>query len=295
MIINSANMATIQTGFNAAFQAGIGSANKQSNKFATTVKSNTSITEYPMLMDFARLSEWVGQRDVKNLDFKALDIKNRLFQDSVQVPRTSVEDDNYGVFTPMFTELGRASEELAEQLAFEALTSQTALWADGVAFYSASRKFGKNTIANKGTSALTAANYGTTRTTMMSYLGASNTPLGIIPDILIVGPALEGTAKIILNNEKIDVSGTDQANPWRGTATLIVSPYVSGNHWFLACGNRAIKPVFIQERIKGDVLERKDTAQDENVFQNDTFVYGVRARGAAFCSMPPLVYGQFAS
>ena len=48
-------------------------------------------------------------------------------------------------------------------------------------------------------------------------------PLGIRPDTLIVPPSLEAVALEIVNTEY----GTGGiSNPWKGTAELIVTPYL---------------------------------------------------------------------
>ena len=48
--------------------------------------------------------------------------------------------------------------------------------------------------------------------------------LGITPSVLVVPPALEEDALHLLNTETMDGGGS---NPWKGTAKLIVTPYVA--------------------------------------------------------------------
>lgn len=71
---------------------------------------------------------------------------------------------------------------------------------------------------------LTSANYKAARKAMMGFRGDNNQLLGIMPDLVVVPPALEEEARILLNSERIN--GGD-SNPWKGTADLIVSQYLS--------------------------------------------------------------------
>ena len=71
---------------------------------------------------------------------------------------------------------------------------------------------------------LTAANYAAARAAMMDFRDESGRVLGVRPTVLVVPPSLEDKALRILNTENESGGGT---NPWKGTAELIVSPYVA--------------------------------------------------------------------
>jgi len=68
--------------------------------------------------------------------------------------------------------------------------------------------------------ALTPENYEAARAAIMSRTSSAGTPLGLVPDLLVVAPTLEGAARRLLNNEQIDGS----TNEWKGTAELLVAP-----------------------------------------------------------------------
>lgn len=51
----------------------------------------------------------------------------------------------------------------------------------------------------------------------------------------------------------------------------------SGTPWFLLCANRALKPIIYQER-KAPQFVNKDRPEDDNVFNNRQFLYGVDKR-----------------
>jgi phage major head subunit gpT-like protein len=81
--------------------------------------------------------------------------------------------------------------------------------------------FGLWQLAFGSKSTLDHTNYAAARAAMMGFTADGGRKLGIMPDVLVVPPSLESAA---LNNEFNDGGGS---NPWKGTAKLIVSPYLS--------------------------------------------------------------------
>ena len=58
---------------------------------------------------------------------------------------------------------------------------------------------------------------------MQEFKGDGGRPLGVMPDTLVVPPSLESAGLQILNSE-YGTGGV--SNEWRGTAKLIVTPWV---------------------------------------------------------------------
>jgi phage major head subunit gpT-like protein len=72
--------------------------------------------------------------------------------------------------------------------------------------------------------ALNAANYAAARAAMMGMLGDYDTPLGIMPDTLIVPPSLESAGRKLLNSE---YAAGGETNEWKDTAKLEVVPWLA--------------------------------------------------------------------
>lgn len=72
--------------------------------------------------------------------------------------------------------------------------------------------------------ALTAENYAKARKAILEMKGDNGRPLGLVPDLLLVPPALEGAANKIIKN---DLVGGGDTNEWKGTAELMVSPWLA--------------------------------------------------------------------
>lgn len=141
MDINNANLKALYIAFNAAFKDGLGQAASQHGQIATVVPSTTSAEEYGWLGQLPGLREWLGDRVVHAIGNHGYTIKNKPFELTVGVPRTAIEDDQYGVYTPLMQEMGRAVEAHPDQLVFSLLKDgRTALCYDGQPFFSTAHK-----------------------------------------------------------------------------------------------------------------------------------------------------------
>lgn len=77
--------------------------------------------------------------------------------------------------------------------------------------------------------ALTPTNYATAVAAMKSFTNDEGVPLGIKPSLLVVPPSLEAAGRELLQAEMIlgdDTAGGSKTNVWRGTAELLVVPWL---------------------------------------------------------------------
>lgn len=108
-------------GFKASFQAALESTPSEFKKLATVVNSSTASNTYGWLGQFPQLREWVGNRVVKDMAAHGYQITNKLFESTVGVKRTDIEDDSVGIYTPLFGEMGRAAASHPDELIFALL------------------------------------------------------------------------------------------------------------------------------------------------------------------------------
>lgn len=71
---------------------------------------------------------------------------------------------------------------------------------------------------------LNAANYAIARAGIQGMKGDGARPLGLVPNLLVVPPSLESAGRKILNSES--ASG-GETNEWKGTAELLVVPWLA--------------------------------------------------------------------
>ncbi|WP_165079112.1 MULTISPECIES: Mu-like prophage major head subunit gpT family protein [unclassified Desulfovibrio] len=120
-IVNNALISALRPGFSAAFARGKAKAPSQWQLVATRMSSANKSTTYGWLGQFPKLSEWVGSRSVKNMAEHGYSIVNNLYEGTVGVKRTDIEDDNLGIYTPLFEEMGYATATHPDELVFALL------------------------------------------------------------------------------------------------------------------------------------------------------------------------------
>lgn len=152
MIVNSESLSSLTTGFKAAFKEGLQNKKFNWSEIATVVKSVTLTEDYAFISNFPMLREWVGDRVLKNAEQFSYSLKNKDYEATIQVNRNRIEDDQYGVYTPIFQSAGYAAAEHIERLVFDAVKNATTdLCYDGEAFLSASHPVGNSTVSNYAT------------------------------------------------------------------------------------------------------------------------------------------------
>lgn len=123
MLINAANLALLFQGFNAAFNKGWEGAATDYAKIAMTVPSQTRTQTYGWLGQVPRLREWLGDRVIKSLAAHGYTIANKKFELTLSVSRDDISDDQYGIFAPLFQDMGRAGREQPDELVFALLAA----------------------------------------------------------------------------------------------------------------------------------------------------------------------------
>ena len=119
MILNSENIELAFKGFKAVYTDAYTSAEAHYSKVAMTVPSTGRDETYGWLGQFPQLREWLGgERLVKSLQAHSFAITNRKFESTVGVDRDDFEDDRFGLFKPMFAEMGHLAKLHPDELIF---------------------------------------------------------------------------------------------------------------------------------------------------------------------------------
>ena len=156
MIINQQNLNALFTGFNTIFNRAFDGAPSDYDKFSTSVPSTTAQETYPWLGRTTKFREWLGDRVIQNLEAHTYSIRNKPWENSIGVPRDNIEDDTYGVFNPMFDQLGRDSKEHPDTLVFPLLQAgHTTRCYDGQYFFDVDHPVG---VAGQGSGIQSVAN-----------------------------------------------------------------------------------------------------------------------------------------
>lgn len=297
LTITPANLALLKQGFNAAFKGAFGSAKPMWDKIAMKVQSSTGEEIYAWLGANTKLREWVGERVYQNLKLHGYAIKNKTFESTVAVPRESIDDDQYGVYTPLMAQMGQDAAQHPDELIFGLVALGTAtLCYDGQYFFDTDHPVGqqgaevsvsnytsaggnnawflldtskvlkpfilqerrpyafvaKTDLASENVfnhneyvfgvdgrlnvgfglwqqaycskAVLDAAGYGAARQAMMGFKNDAGKPLGIMPNLLLVGPSNEKAALDVVTAERL---ANGASNVYRDTAVVVTCPWLA--------------------------------------------------------------------
>ena len=123
MIITPDLLKALLTGFRTEYQNALTIAPSVFKDVATVVPSTTASNTYGWLGQFPKLREWVGDRVVKDMAAHGYAITNKLYEATVGVKRTDIEDDAIGVYNPLFAEMGRAASVYPDEHIFALLAA----------------------------------------------------------------------------------------------------------------------------------------------------------------------------
>lgn len=137
-------------GFMALFKRALASADNGNEwrQIAMQVNSTNAQENHPFGSEFPMLEEWVGRRNIEQLEALEYAIKNRKFSSAIRVKVTDLEDDNHGLYDHKFESAGNAAAEWPNRLVYEALRSgETKRGHDGEFFFGDHSELGA-TVSN---------------------------------------------------------------------------------------------------------------------------------------------------
>jgi len=244
----------------------------------------TPLSTYAWMARLGQMRQWIGERVVNNLSSKVYQLLSLPYEYTVGVLRDDIKYDNFGVYAPVFEQMGEVSLKWPDQLvkaALQAGTSQTTF--DGVAFFSTAHPLsGVNQSNLFAATALTAANFDVVKIALGQLKGEDGELINSGRATLIVPPALETTAKNILSAGLIASGGVAISNMLVNSANLLVLDELNNEPtvWYVAYLDGAIKPLVFQE-LEAPTQVRKDKPEDDNVFWKRELIWGTEAHGAA--------------
>lgn len=103
---------------------------------AQKVKSSSKQEAYPFLGAFPALKEWIGERSSTTLQKHGFTIVNKLWANSIDIPRTEIEDDTVGLYGNTTREFARQAKISPETWMLKLLKEgTTGLCYDGKPFF----------------------------------------------------------------------------------------------------------------------------------------------------------------
>ncbi|WP_411832320.1 Mu-like prophage major head subunit gpT family protein [Pseudoxanthomonas mexicana] len=135
-ILSTAIVQALFVGYRRDFQNALTATPTDYEKIATVVPSTTKSNTYAWLGQFPQFREWIGDRVIKSIAASGYSIVNKDWESTVGVKRTDIEDDQVGVYSPLFSEMGRAAKAQPDEQVFALLKAGlTTLCFDGQNFF----------------------------------------------------------------------------------------------------------------------------------------------------------------
>jgi len=290
MDINSANLEALRKTYNTAWQAGVGFVPPVPIDFLfRDFPSTTAANFYAWLEQIPGFREWVGERIFRNVRSQKFEILNRDFEDSVSMGRNEIEDDQYGVYTPLVQMMGEMWSLLKREIVLEVLTANP-LCFTGKAFFADDHAYGDETIDNVVTSALSESTFNAAFQAAAAWKFSNGKLCRTRFTHLVHGPKLHELAFHIVDAETHVSGGVAVANPNYKRVTRVEIEDLAGDYddyWFLLDASKPVKPVARQIRREAQPL--MDT-RVEQVMRTGRFDVMADGRAAAGPTMPHLAY-----
>ena len=286
-------------------------------KVTQIVPSTKDAEFYPTLTQVPTMQAWEGRRRFERAGAKqSYMVMNAMYDAGISFPRNVFADDQYGILQKKISDLAMEGKRKPMALAYDIINNGAAssgdtyaVGIDGLPLFSASHP-GKvdvtatdtqsNTNGAGTSTSLTVDNLNTAVTAMKNFYDNQGRPLWIIPDTLIVPPALGMVARQILHStflmsvgtaatsSAVSVNNLPTFNVFNvdanegGIKTIIETPYItSATAWYVACTSRVAKPVLLQERMPPELTIKMDPNTSDLVFQTNDIYCSILARWGA--------------
>lgn len=302
MQLNRSNIELVFQGLKAAFNDAYASAVTVYAAIALEVSSSTAVEEYPWLSNFPQMRKWVDERHVKQLDAYGYSLKNEDWEATIEIDKNDFRDDRLGMYAAQARGAGETAARWPDEMVIGAVNnafsaSKGKCW-DGKAFFADGHPLsGEKTFSNKLDKALKAdsladarASFGAAETMLMEMADPEGRPLGLMPKILLVPPALKATAHLLMLSDRL---GGDDPNPYKGAAEVVCSPRLTNKKaWaLLGEGPGGLRP-FLWQLRQAPEIEMITDPQHPAVFNRRKLPVGVHGRGAAGYTLPQLAVGS---
>lgn len=291
MIVNSDSLAALFTNFRVIWEDAFWAASNANNdwqQLVTTIPSTTDTEVYAWMGSVPVMKEWTDTRQLSGLLSYNYSLKNRHFEDTIEVDRNTIEDDRYGQIRPRIQQLAQEAARFPGQLAMETLAAGgTGIGYDGVSFFNSAHISGasgsqSNTLTGTGvTLSAVRTDLIAARTAMTRMRDDQGRIMNLEGDLVVIAPELRDVFQQLLETQMIALtSGTQQTNVLQGAFRVMVNPYLTDtNDWYLLNTREVFKPLLYQTR-KAPEFAAVDDPNETEVFMKRKFYYGVDSRFA---------------
>ena len=121
MLVTKPAIQALMTTFSTLYRSAYDETPEWSDDIVTTLTSNTKTQTYGWMTRILKMRRWVGPRRLQNLNTQVYTLSNETYENTIGIDVNDIEDDNLGVYSPIFSEVGRTSRKWKDQVVKELL------------------------------------------------------------------------------------------------------------------------------------------------------------------------------
>jgi phage major head subunit gpT-like protein len=139
LVVNQATLQAAQTSFQTLFQKAFDKISPTYRSIAMVIPSTTAANSYKWLGQLHGIRKWLGDKVVNNLIAHGYFLENEDYELTVAVKRNDIEDDQLGIYNPLFSNIGDAAARHPDELTWPAAVAgfTTGMGFDKVPFFNA--------------------------------------------------------------------------------------------------------------------------------------------------------------
>lgn len=325
MEITPQNLQFFFTGLINVYSQAYGVTEVWHDKFATVYPAQTEdwISGWIGMLD--KLREWKGARIIRTPAPQTYRATVRNFELTEGVDKFKLQDDQYGIYTPMFQMMGYQQKKWPDYQLRDLLFNQGAytgaaqIGTDGVTYFNTAHPIdfynaaagtycndyrgGVNVNGITVGGAFSVNAFNTVWSDMNARVAENGEKIGIKPNVT-AGPAqLRAAMSTVLNNQMFapPVMGTlgsgpvgtanapfvgTMTNPLQGwTSVDVIEDFADNSTWFMLDTRMPVKP-FGWVLRQAPVMIPRTSPTDPAVFDTRLFLFGVEARGVPVWGLP---------
>ncbi|WP_104749782.1 Mu-like prophage major head subunit gpT family protein [Helicobacter cynogastricus] len=271
MKLTPETQAAISKSLSAVFAKNLANKEKTYQKVALEVSANTMTIDYRWLASLPSMREWVGERQLKELEGYSYTITKKNWESTIKVDRDLITYDSLGIVGAQVASMADLIIDHYNSLIFGLFNNNGNCY-DGQAFFHKQHAVGQAQYSNLEDWDLDEDNLLNARKNMMSLTNESGQPLNIMPNLLLIHPSLEASAMRLL---KAATNANGASNICYGLMDYLVCPYLNNaNRWILLDTTKTIKPLILQKNkpVEFNALDKSDSAQN---FLRRELLYGI--------------------
>lgn len=293
-VVTSAKLVGIDKSINTRFNEGRLLVPGHAARLCTRIISTAAKEAYGWIASLPGLDKNTAETIMARIALEGHELTNDEYDKGIEIPRTAVEDDTYGMFGNVAAEFGRKGAQKPDTeliVALKAAFTTLKAWT-GKALFATDHALGKSvTHSNKGTKKLSAANFQTGYAAIRNAKDGAGDALFTLLDpskvFLVVDPDYEATAEAIVSMRTLAGGGD---NPNYNKAKVVVLPGL-GHNWFILDTSANVGGLIFQDRLPLSITANFNLTS-EDVLRRKVFAWYARSRFAIGAGRPEYAYGS---